>query len=90
MPEPVTVGHERRYVIPSCSQKDTIRSRLMGLAQPDEIIVGAGTYHHCQGYFHFERLSPLVVKEKAAPVQAFLLRAPRREPSKIRHLSRHT
>ena len=68
---------------------DTINtaSRLMSLAQPDEIIVGASTYHHCQGYFYFEHLSPLVVKGKAEPVQAFLLRAPREEPSKIRRLS---
>jgi class 3 adenylate cyclase/tetratricopeptide (TPR) repeat protein len=62
-------------------------SRLMSLAQADEIIVGLGTYQYCQGYFHFERLNPMAVKGKAEPVQAFLVRCPREEPTKVRRLS---
>jgi len=62
-------------------------SRLMGLARPDEIIVGADTFQHTQGYFYFESLEPQEVKGKAEPVRAYRVLHLREQPTKTRRLS---
>jgi len=62
-------------------------SRLMRLAQPDEILVGPDTFQQTQGHFYFESLPPRAVKGKAEPIQAYRLLSSREQPTKTRRLS---
>ena len=54
---------------------DTINlaSRLSGIAQPGEILVGESTYHQTKGAFSFEKLEPVSLKGKAEPVIPYKL-----------------
>ncbi len=45
-----------------------LSSRLEGIAQAGEIIVGESTYQLSKGYFNFESLEPTQVKGKAEPI----------------------
>lgn len=53
-----------------------LASRLEGLAEPDEILVGKETYRQAQDYFVFERLQPLKIKGKRVPITAYRVIAP--------------
>ena len=68
---------------------DTINvaSRLLGLARADEIIVGAETWRHAQGFFHFKKLDTAQVKGKKERIQTFKVIATKGEPTKIHRLS---
>ena len=54
---------------------DTINlaSRLSGIAQPGEILVGESTYHQSNGAFSFDKLEPVALKGKAEPVIPYKL-----------------
>ena len=56
---------------------DTVNlgSRLEGQAKPGEIVIAGTTRHHLPDAAQVEPLPPLQIKGKAAPVQAFILRA---------------
>jgi class 3 adenylate cyclase/tetratricopeptide (TPR) repeat protein len=63
---------------------DTINlaSRLSGLAQPGEILVGEATYLQSNGAFSFERLQPASVKGRAEPVTLYRLLEKKEEPAR--------
>ena len=68
---------------------DTINvaSRLTGLAEGGEILVGEETYHQAQGYFDFEVLAPVRVKGKREPIQPSRVLSVREKPVTIHHIS---
>ncbi len=53
-----------------------LASRLEGLADSGEILVGHETYKQAEGYFIFERLEPVKVKGKEEPIVAYRMIAP--------------
>jgi len=61
---------------------DTINvaARLSSLAGADEIVVGPDTYHHTDGFFHFEALEPTKVKGKEAPIRIYKVISPKDHP----------
>ncbi len=63
-----------------------LASRLSGLAQPGEIMIGSVTYSQAEGYFAFEGLGPTKIRGKAEPIQAYRVLSPKEEPSKIHRL----
>ena len=67
---------------------DTVNlaSRLQGLANAGEILVGWDTYRQSEGYFNFEELEPTKVKGKDEPVRIYKVLSPKEEPSKIHRL----
>jgi len=48
-----------------------LASRLEGIAQAGEIVVGPDTYHQATNWFEFEALEPTQVKGKADPVSVY-------------------
>ena len=54
-----------------------VASRLAGLAQAGEIVVGLETWRQAQGLFLFERRQPATVKGKADPLTFFLVQGVR-------------
>jgi len=48
-----------------------LASRLEGIADAGEIIVGANTYHLARSWFEFESLEPTKVKGKSEPISIF-------------------
>ncbi|MFC1821828.1 AAA family ATPase, partial [Thermodesulfobacteriota bacterium] len=60
-----------------------LASRLQGLAQDGEILVGEDTYHQAEGYFNFETLEPINVKGKVEPVQVYRLLSAKKRPEKL-------
>lgn len=65
-------GHRKHGVV-----GDTVNlgARLEGLAEPGQVVVGAGTYARLPVGAVVERLPQLQVKGKAAPVDAYVLRS---------------
>jgi class 3 adenylate cyclase/tetratricopeptide (TPR) repeat protein len=68
---------------------DTINlaSRLQGLANKGEILVGQDTYRQAEGYFTFESLEPTLVKGKAEPVQVRKVLSQKEKPVTMHRLS---
>jgi class 3 adenylate cyclase/tetratricopeptide (TPR) repeat protein len=64
-----------------------IASRISGLAKPDEIIVGADTYQHTEGYFEFKKKKSVKVKGKEEPIQIYKVLSPKETLSKTHRLS---
>jgi class 3 adenylate cyclase/tetratricopeptide (TPR) repeat protein len=65
---------------------DTINvaSRLEGLAEAGEIIVGPDTFALTRGAFEFEPVKPTMVKGKAEPVRIFKVLSPKKTSRKTR------
>ena len=68
---------------------DTINlaSRLSGLANEDEILVGPGTYRQAEGHFTFESLEPTMVKGKTEPILVHKVLSAKERPVTIHRLS---
>ena len=68
---------------------DTINlaSRLSGLAESGEILVGLDTCRQAEGLFRFQALEPTMVKGKAEPVLVHKLLSAKERPVTIRRLS---
>ena len=68
---------------------DTINlaSRLQGLANKGEILVGQDTYRQAEGYFTFESLEPTLVKGRAEPVQVRKVLSQKEKPVTMHRLS---
>ena len=68
---------------------DTINlaSRLSGLAESGEILVGPDTCRQAEGLFRFQALEPTMVKGKAEPVLVHKLLSAKERPVTIRRLS---
>lgn len=68
---------------------DTINlaSRLQGLAQKGEILVGHDTYRQAEGHFSFESMEPATVKGKADPVQIYKVLSQKESPVTTHRLS---
>jgi class 3 adenylate cyclase len=58
-----------------------LASRLCGLAQSEEILVGHDTYRRSGGYFTFEELEPARVKGKAEPVAIYKVLTSKERPA---------
>ena len=67
---------------------DTINlaSRLEGLAEAGEILVGPDTYHEAACHFEFEALGAKRVKGKAEPIHVYKVLAQREHPERAWHL----
>jgi class 3 adenylate cyclase/tetratricopeptide (TPR) repeat protein len=64
-----------------------VASRLSGIAEPGEILVGEDTYRQAEGLFNFAPLTPVSVKGKAEPIRACRVLSPKEEPTKTHRLS---
>ena len=64
-----------------------LASRLCGLAQSEEILVGHDTYRRSGGYFTFEELEPTRVKGKAEPVAIYRVLSAKERPAVAQHPS---
>ena len=60
-----------------------LASRLEGVANAGEIVVGATTFYQSFNYFNFEPLDPIKVKGKQEPVRCYKAGAIKEEPYKI-------
>ncbi|MBT3368387.1 MAG: AAA family ATPase, partial [Nitrospina sp.] len=63
-----------------------LASRLSGLAEEGEILVGPGTYAQAEGFFDFEALEPTAVKGKAKPIQVYRILSQKDQPRKVHRL----
>jgi len=63
-----------------------LASRLEGLANSGEILVGEDTYKQAAGFFNFEPLDPTAVKGKADLVKAYKVISQKDESAQIRRL----
>jgi class 3 adenylate cyclase/tetratricopeptide (TPR) repeat protein len=68
---------------------DTINlaSRLSGMGNAREILVGPYTYRQAEGYFHFEPLERTPVEGKSEPVRIYKVLSQKDQPSKIHRLT---
>jgi class 3 adenylate cyclase/tetratricopeptide (TPR) repeat protein len=57
-----------------------VASRLSGLAQAGEILVGRETHRQAEGHFQFETLEPAAVKGKAEAIQLYKLLSAKERP----------
>jgi hypothetical protein len=57
-----------------------VASRLSGLAQPGEILVGRETHGQAEGHFVFETLDPAAVKGKSEEIQRYKVVSPKDRP----------
>lgn len=64
-----------------------IASRLETTAEPGDIVIGESTYRLVRGAFQMRRLTPLQVKGKSQPVQAYLVEAALDQPGPVRYRS---
>ncbi|MCJ7683405.1 MAG: AAA family ATPase, partial [Desulfobacteraceae bacterium] len=64
-----------------------LASRLQGLAQKGEILVGHDTYRQAEGHFSFESMEPATVKGKADPVQIYKVLSQKESPVTTHRLS---
>jgi class 3 adenylate cyclase len=64
-----------------------LASRLQGLAQKGEILVGNDTYRQAEGHFSFESKEHATVKGKADPVQVYKVLSQKEKPITTHRLS---
>ncbi|UCF82916.1 MAG: AAA family ATPase [Desulfobacteraceae bacterium] len=64
-----------------------LASRLSGIANEGEILVGPDTYRQAEGHFTFESLEPTSVKGKAEPIQVHKVLSAKEKPVTIHRLS---
>lgn len=64
---------------------DTVNmaSRLSNLGREGDILVGPDTFRHCQGWFRFEAIQPIVVKGTFAPLPVYRVLTSRMQPRKV-------
>src|SRR5574341_2256970 len=67
------IGKDLRMDYTAVGDTTNLAARLLGLAQPGQIVVSRRTQHLRQGFFVFEDLGEFQVKGKAEPVRAFAL-----------------
>jgi len=63
-----------------------LASRLEGIANAGEIIVGPDTYSQAANYFEFEALEPTTVKGKQKPVSIYKVQSAKKESFKTHRL----
>lgn len=63
-----------------------LASRLEGIAEAGEIIVGPETYNQSQHHFVFETLNPTMVKGKTKPVSIYKFIATKELPDKLHRI----
>jgi len=66
------VGTERHMETSAYGADINLASRLQDAAQPEQILVGEGTYHPTRRAFEFAPLPPLTLKGIAKPVLAYI------------------
>jgi class 3 adenylate cyclase/tetratricopeptide (TPR) repeat protein len=64
---------------------DTVNlaARLSELGKEGDILVGPDTFQHCQGWFRFETLDPVIVKGKSTPLRTYRVLTSRDQPRKV-------
>ena len=67
---------------------DTINlaSRLSGIGNAGEILIGPDTYRQAEGYFTFEALGPALIKGKTEPVEVHKVLSLKEKPNKIHRI----
>jgi class 3 adenylate cyclase len=67
---------------------DTINlaSRLSGIGNAGEILVGPDTHRQAEGYFTFEALGPTLIKGKTEPVEVHKVLSLKEKPNKIHRI----
>lgn len=67
---------------------DTVNlaSRMSSLGREGDILVGPDTFLHCQGWFRFEALDPVVVQGTSAPLQIYRVLTSRMQPRKVHRI----
>lgn len=76
------VGAPFRHTYSTMGDAVNLAARVMGKAQPGQLLATAAVMAQCEGRFETEPLEPFLVKGKAMPVHAFAVRgrkAARRE-----------
>jgi class 3 adenylate cyclase/tetratricopeptide (TPR) repeat protein len=63
-----------------------IASRLSGIGNSDEIIVGHSTYIQSEGYFEYKALEPAIVKGKSEPINIYKVLSIKERPQKVHRL----
>ena len=63
-----------------------LASRLEGLSEAGEILVGPNTYHAAESYFTFADLGAKTVKGKTKPIHVYKVLAKREHPEQVGHL----
>jgi class 3 adenylate cyclase/tetratricopeptide (TPR) repeat protein len=64
-----------------------VASRLCGLAQPGEIVVGSETWQQAEGSFDFEELPPAPIKGKEESLRVFKVLSPKEKPLTVHRIS---
>jgi class 3 adenylate cyclase/tetratricopeptide (TPR) repeat protein len=64
-----------------------VASRLQGLAEKGEILVGQDTYHQAEGHFLFESMEPVTIKGKSEPVLVHKVLSQKERPVTTHRLS---
>jgi class 3 adenylate cyclase/tetratricopeptide (TPR) repeat protein len=60
-----------------------LAARLSELGREGDILVGPDTFLHCQGWFRFETLDPVIVKGKSNPLSIYRVLTSREQPRKV-------
>ena len=64
-----------------------VASRLEGISNTGEILVGPDTYRQAEGHFHFEKLKPTKVQGKSEPIRVYKVISAKERPDTIHRLS---
>jgi class 3 adenylate cyclase len=62
-----------------------VADRLEQLAKPGKVVIGENTFRLVRGAFRVRRLSPMNVKGKTEPVQAFIVEGHLASPTRVRY-----
>ncbi|MBI4610429.1 MAG: AAA family ATPase [Candidatus Rokubacteria bacterium] len=69
------IGKDLRMDYTAVGDTTNLAFRLLGLAQPGQIVISGHTQHLTEGFFTFEDLGEFSVKGKAEPVRAYAVKS---------------
>lgn len=70
------VGAPFRFTYSTMGDAVNLAARVMGKAQPGQLLATAAVVERCPGRFETEALAPFMVKGKSQPVRAYAIGAP--------------